>query len=114
MYSIIYTPFIWGARDLDKSVDIWKRINPAVGVTFEDVSENILVGFTVDFPSNVTVTFGKHFRRVERISPSSGLTVGSVHSGSIPTSKSWEDGNFISLGFDLRAVKTLFGMGSPN
>jgi hypothetical protein len=110
LYTLMYTPFIWGKRDIEKSIDWWERINPTLGISFEDIDENVFVGVSIDLPSNVLITGGWHFGKVTSISDESGLQVGDTFSGTIPTSEKWEDEFFVSISFDILAIKKLFGL----
>lgn len=114
MYALMYTPFIWGKRDLEKYIDWWKRINPTFGISFEDVADNVFVGISIDLPANVLITYGKHFGKVSSIASESGLSVGDSFTGSIPESESWEDETFVAISFDIRAITKLFSAQSSN
>ena len=113
VYSIFYTPFVLGKRDLEKPVklDTWYRhINPTIGLVLDDVSNNFMAGISIDLPRGIVVTVGQHYRRVTVLSKESGLSVGSVFSGApetIPTAKSWESEKFVSVSIDLRVMAQL-------
>lgn len=105
LYTLFYTPFVWGKRDVQKEVRWYKHLNPTIGIAPEDVTENAFVGITADLPAGFALTFGRHFRQVEVLTQ--GLTVGSPFSGTadqIPTAKEWEDDNFWAISIDLRAM----------
>ena len=113
LYSIFYTPFIWGRRDLEKPF-VWpnwyRHINPTVGFVVDDVSNNFLAGVSVDLPRGVLLTFGKHYRRVTVLSKESGLSTGSAFTGTadtIPTAKSWKSDNFVAVSVDIRVMVQL-------
>lgn len=113
VYSIFYTPFILGKRDLEKPfrLDKWYRhINPTIGLVLDDVSNNFMAGISIDLPRGIVITAGRHYRKVTVLSEESGLTVGSVFTGApetIPTSKSWESEKFIAVSVDLRVMAQL-------
>lgn len=113
LYSIFYTPFVWGRRDLEKPF-VWSNwyhhINPTVGFVIDDVSNNFLAGVSVDLPRGVLITFGKHYRRVTVLSKESGLSTGSTFTGTadtVPTSKSWKSDNFVAVSVDIRVMAQL-------
>ena len=113
VYSIFYTPFVWGKRDLEKPFSLstlYKHINPTVGFVVDDVSNNFLVGLSLDLPRGVVVTAGRHYRRVTVLSKESGLKLGSPFTGAsdtIPTAKSWENASFIAVSVDIRVMSQL-------
>lgn len=105
VYTLFYTPFVWGKRDLQKDEPWYRHINPSIGVAPQDITENAFVGVTADLPAGIALTFGRHFRQIEVLDQ--GLTVGAPYSGTadqIPTSKEWEDDNFWAVSIDLRAM----------
>ncbi len=105
VYTLFYTPFVWGKRDMQKSVPWFKRLNPTIGVAPEDITENAFAGITVDLPAGIALTYGRHFRQVQVLTQ--GLTVGSPFSGTadtIPTAKEWDDKSFWAISIDLRAM----------
>ena len=109
IYTLFYTPFVWGKRDVQKEVPWYKRLNPTIGIAPEDVTNNAFVGITADLPAGIALTFGRHFRQVEVLTQ--GLTVGSSFSGTadqIPTANEWEDDNFWAVSIDLRAMVQVF------
>jgi hypothetical protein len=114
LYTLFYTPFVWGKRDLEKTIPTsrwYKRINPTVGIVPQDLQENALVGITLDLPAGFLVTFGRHFRQITVLPEDTGLTVGSPFSGTadqLPTAQSWEDSSFFAVTVDLRAILQLF------
>ena len=109
VYTLFYTPFVWGKRDIQKEVRWYKHLNPTIGIAPEDVTKNAFVGITADLPAGIAVTFGRHFRQVEVLTQ--GLTVGSPFSGTadqIPTAEEWENDNFWAVSIDLRAMVQVF------
>jgi len=108
-YSLMYTPFVWGKRDMEKSIKWYERINPSFGISLENISDNVFVGLSIDLPSGVVFTYGKHFGKVNSIDSNSGLSVGDTFTGTVPVSESWKDENFIAVSFDIRAIQKLFG-----
>ena len=112
-YSIFYTPFVWGRRDLEKPF-VWsnwyQHINPTVGFVLDDVSDNFLAGVSIDLPRGVVITVGKHYGKVTKLSKESGLSAGSVFTGAadtIPTSESWQSDNFVAVSFDIGVMAKL-------
>ena len=109
IYTLFYTPFVWGKRDIQKDIPWYKHLNPTIGIAPEDVTENAFVGITADLPAGIALTFGRHFRQVQVLTQ--GLTVGSPFSGTadqIPTAKEWENDNFWAVSIDLRAMVQVF------
>jgi hypothetical protein len=105
VYTLFYTPFVWGKRDLQKTEPWYKHFNPTIGVAPQDVTNNAFVGITADLPAGIALTFGRHFRQIEVLQQ--GLTVGSPFSGTadqLPTANKWEDDNFWAVSIDLRAM----------
>lgn len=112
MYTVMYTPYIWGKRSLQAQPRFWERFNPTLGLVLDNVSENFVAGVSFDFPvGGLVLTYGKHWRRVSRLDPSANLAVGDPFTGTIeqlPVGNEWDDETFISLTIDLRAAVTLF------
>lgn len=112
-YALFYTPFVWGQRDLEKAVRWLHRLNPTLGIVLDDISDNALVGVTLDLPHGFALTWGYHFRRVTTLSPDSGLEPGDVfvppEEGvfDLPTAKEWQDETFYAFSVDLRAFSKL-------
>jgi hypothetical protein len=105
VYSLFYTPFLWGKRDVQKSVPFWQHLNLSIGVAPEDITQNAFAGITADLPAGIAVTWGWHFRQIETLTQD--LTVGSPFTGTadqIPTTKDWDDGKFWAVSIDLRAM----------
>jgi hypothetical protein len=114
LYTLFYTPYVWGKRDLQKKLPFgqwYKRINPTVGIVPQDIENNALIGVTIDLPAGFLVTFGRHFRQITVLPASTGLTVGSPFAGTaLPTAESWQDDNFFAVTVDLRAIVQLFNV----
>ncbi|HZC80503.1 MAG TPA: hypothetical protein VE222_02085, partial [Nitrospiraceae bacterium] len=126
-YAVYYTPFIWGKRDPEKSHEWYglhgstnfkkkwypwlQHVNPSLGFTLENLSDNALVGVSVDFGPAFVVTVGDHFRKVEVLQDLKGVRLGKPFAGKredLPIGRSWEDESFIAVSIDLRAaVKAL-------
>jgi hypothetical protein len=105
VYTLFYTPFLWGKRDIQKSVPFWQHLNLSIGLAPEAVTDNAFAGITADLPAGIAVTWGWHFRQVETLTQ--GLAVGSPFTGTadqIPTTKDWDDGKFWAVSIDLRAM----------
>lgn len=119
IYTLMFTPFIWGKRDLEKdqlhSGFDWHRLNPMFGIVLNDVSNNAIVGVSYDLSSLVYLNLGAHFAKVKRLDPNSGLTVGGAFTGSgtaVPTQTQWKTGFFAGFSMDLRAAAKFFGLAS--
>lgn len=109
VYTLFYTPFVWGKRDLQKRVPWYKHLNPTIGIAPDDITENAFVGLTAGLPAGISLTFGRHFRQIEVLEQ--GLTTGSPFSGTadqLPTAQEWKDGNFWALSIDLRVMVQVF------
>jgi hypothetical protein len=111
-YTLLYTPFIWGKRNFERSephrTSWYKHFNPTVGMVLNDIPRNGLVGISLDFGSAFVVTYGVIASRVMHLDPNSGLMEGSpVTGGSIPTSKQWDTGQLWAFSVDLRAAAQL-------
>jgi hypothetical protein len=105
VYTLFYTPFVWGKRDVQKRIPLYKHLNPTIGVAPEDLTGNAFVGITADLPAGFTLTYGRHFRQIEVLTQ--GLTVGTAFAGTadqIPTSLEWKNGNFWAVSIDIRAM----------
>lgn len=105
IYSLFYTPFVWGQWDIQKSVPWYQHLNPTIGLAPEDVADNAFVGVTADLPAGIALTWGWHFRRIEALTQ--GVTVGSPFTGTadqIPTAEEWENDQFWAVSIDLRAM----------
>ncbi len=112
-YSIFYTPFVWGRRDIEKPFawsSWYQHINPTVGFVLDEVSDNFLAGVSFDLSRGVLITVGKHYGKVTVLSEESGLTAGSVFTGAadtIPTAESWKSDNFVAISFDIGVMSKL-------
>lgn len=109
-YSVLFTPFVWGQRDIEKPpLKFYHRVNPSFGVTLDDFSDNALAGISVDLGPFV-FTGGVHFARVRKLSEKSGLSEGDPFAGEaseIPTTLHWDHGAFVGVSIDLRAASQL-------
>jgi hypothetical protein len=109
LYTLTYTPFIWGKRDLEKADRFWNRrhLNPIFGLVISDVSNNFVVGAAYDFASAVYISAGLHLGRVRQLNPEADVGLGDVFnrpSTEIPTTKDWKKDSFIGVSLDLRAA----------
>ena len=105
IYTLFYTPFVWGKRDLQKRVPWYKHLNPTIGVAPDDITDNAFAGVNADLPAGISLTFGRHFRQIEVLEQ--GLAVGSPFAGAadqLPTAQEWEDGSFWAISIDLRIM----------
>jgi hypothetical protein len=109
LYAVMYTPFVWGKRDLDKPAkELWHRLNPTLGMTLKDLLENAFVGVSVDLPFGVYLTYGLHAGKVTELDPESGVVLGQTYPGSsVPTRTRWETDRFFATTVDLRAALKL-------
>ncbi len=109
-YSFLYTPFLWGKRDIEKGPDHWyHRINPSLGFVLDDPLDNLLVGGSVDIASSIVVTVGAIFSHVEKLD---GVAVGDVFTGTtadLPITNVWRHEAFVGASLDLRAAVALIG-----
>lgn len=119
IYALIFTPYVWGKRDLEKDQSTpmlaWHRLNPMFGIVLNDVSNNAIVGFSYDLSSLVYLNFGAHFGKVRRLDPNAGLTLGGTFTGTgttVPTQTQWKTGFFVGFSMDLRAAAKFFGFAS--
>lgn len=113
LYALMYTPYVWGKRDLEKSdkkesflYRPWTHINPTFGIVPEDIAKHALVGLSFDLPAGVLITYGMHFREIEKLS--GNYKVGdTLTEDQIPTHESWEDDTFVAVSFDMRVMTKL-------
>ena len=117
LYALIYTPFILGKRlgepALRSELNSWlRRVNPMFGVVLNDISQNALLGVSVDFPFGIVAHYGAHMGRTSEIDPESGLTAGSsIASGAtIPVVRRWNTDRFVGLTLDARVALKLIGL----
>ncbi|HSN89579.1 MAG TPA: hypothetical protein VL025_22645 [Thermoanaerobaculia bacterium] len=105
IYTLFYTPFLWGKRDVQKDIPWYQHVNLTVGVAPEDITDNAFAGVTADLPGGIALTYGVHFRRIEVLTQ--GLSVGDPFSGAadqLPTAQEWENDQFVAVSIDLRAM----------
>lgn len=108
-YTLFYTPFVWGKRDLEKPAKHFlHRINPSIGVTLNDMGENAMAGITVDLPVGVFLSWGIHAGKVAELDPRSGAKLGAPYSGtSVPTRRLWRSKPYAGVTVDLRVMLRL-------
>jgi|GEM_PF-3551128 len=109
IYTVAYTYYFLGRRDLEKSYSPLRRLNPTIAVAINDMSDHAMAGLSFDL-GQIIITGGIHFAHVTRLSSASGLVPGSKFIGTdadIPTSKSWEHKLFVGVTVDLRAATAL-------
>ncbi len=107
LYTLFYTPFVWGKRDLEKSVPWYQYFNPSIGVVPAHIGDNAMVGISLDLPMGFVITAGRHYRKITVLSGAAGLKAGAPFTGTVdqlPTAKSWENDNFYAVTIDLRAM----------
>lgn len=115
-YVLLYTPFVWGPRDIQRSASFIDHLNPSVGFSLSSPLDNVFAGASIDLLNSVVFTLGMQVSHVARLDPNSGLTPGSPFTGSrddLPISKEWKTGLFWAVSVDLRAavqlVRTVLG-----
>lgn len=107
LYTLFYTPFVWGPRDVQKPLRWYQRLSPSLGVVVDDLADNALLGLSASLPGGFVLTGGTHFRRVTVLPADTGLTVGSPFAGTaeeLPTATEWDDDVFYALSVDLRVM----------
>jgi hypothetical protein len=109
LYALVYTPFIWGRRDLEKPAKhLWERLNPSLGAPLQDIGSNALVGLTIDLPFGVFLNYGVHGAKVSELDPIAGAALGQSYAGSAaPTRKRWTFKPYAGVTVDLRAALKL-------
>jgi hypothetical protein len=112
LYSLFFSPFVSGKRDLEKPAERWfHRVNPSIGVVLNDIPENFLFGVSMDFWNQVFFSFGGHAGRVNRLNPEANLEVGDRFNGAgedIPTVRKWNVDYYVGVTLDLAAAVKLF------
>ena len=110
-YALLYTPFVWGRRDLEKDTPFGlNHLNPTIGLVLNDVADNFLAGVSADVLGSIYFTAGAHAGRVRQLDSRSGLSVGSAFDGprtAIPTVKQWRTEFFLGVSVDVRAAVQL-------
>ena len=110
LYLLSYTPFLWGPRDVSKSVPAYQHLNPFFGVVLNDIANNAVMGVSLDLESSVYLQAGVHAGRVTRLDPRSGLRLGDAFSGgasAVPTVTEWDWDWFVGASLDLRVAVQL-------
>jgi hypothetical protein len=107
LWTLFYTPFVWGKRDFEMSIPLYKRLNPSLGLVLNNVTENAMLGLSFDFFNGFVATAGAHWAHVSVVDPQSGLGEGSVYTGDpsrLPTARKWVVKPFVGVTIDLRAA----------
>lgn len=118
VYSVFFTPFVWGKRDLQKPPTArqwYQHINPTLGMALSNPGDQAFAGVTIDLPGGIGVSGGEHFRRVSVLAGESGLAPGSEFSGTadqLPLVKRWEHDHFVAFSVDLRVAVNLIKQAS--
>ncbi len=110
VYVLFYTPFVWGGRDIQRSIPFWQHINPTVGLALNDPVNNAFFGLSIDLFNSIIFTGGGMVSHVAELDPSSNLMPGSPFSGTagdLPITHSWKTGHFFAVSVDLRAAVQL-------
>jgi hypothetical protein len=113
LYTLFYTPFLWGPRDIQRSTPWFHHLNLTVGLALNDPLNNAFAGLSVDLLSSVVLTVGGVVSHVSELDPSSGLSAGSKFAGmasDLPVTHSWKTGHFFAVSIDLRAAVQLIQM----
>lgn len=111
LYALLYTPFIWGKRDIEVTGPWYHHVNPSVGLVVSNVLEHALVGGSLDLFNGIVLTMGLHISHVSILNPQSGLAEGDVFTGGqddLPIAKTWTTQPFVAVSIDLRAAVELF------
>lgn len=113
-YVVGYAPYVWGRRDLEKSVARpIERLFPFLALSLEEPGENAYLGGALDlFQSSVFVVGGFHAGRVRRLDPEAGFRVGDPFPGpeeEPPVVEEWRWSGFAGVTLDLRAAVSLLG-----
>lgn len=110
LYTVGYTYYAWGRRDLEKGEPRWyAHVNPTLAVSVEHLTDHALAGATVD-AGQLLFSVGIHFAHVTRLNSASGLAPGSTFAGTadqIPTAERWQSHVYMSVSVDLRAAGAL-------
>lgn len=117
LYTLFYTPYVWGRRDLEKTYPWYTYLNPTLGVSLEDPLDNVFFGGSVSLPVGITVTLGWHARRIDVLSPEFDLSVGDPFDAStdgegdpiLPVATEVSIDRFMAASIDLRAAVKVFG-----
>jgi hypothetical protein len=110
LYTLFYTPFIWGGRDIQRSISFWQHLNPTVGLSLNDPLNNVFLGLSVDLFNSIVFTAGGTVSHVAQLDASSSLAPGSPFTGTsndLPVTHSWQTGHFFAVSVDLRAAVQL-------
>lgn len=107
-FGLMYTPFVWGKRDIRKPTRWWKKFNPTIGIPLENMEDNLYLGINYELSPSISIIVGRHHGKVDRLIPESGLNIGDVFSGAIPTAKQWDDKQFVSISFNMEVLNKLF------
>jgi hypothetical protein len=114
-YALLYTPYIWGKRDLEKIYPIlswYKYINPTVGIVPNDITNHALLGVSIDLPIGGTLfTIGLHISRIDELAKDTKAEVGKPYAAGkdaddvkLPTSREAGKYFFYAVSVDLRAA----------
>lgn len=111
VYSVLFTPYLWGKRDLQKPLQHWyERVNPTLGLALNNTSDHGFIGLSVDLPGGIAAIIGEHFRRVSTLAKESGLVPGAEFTGGadeLPLVKRWDHDRFVAISIDLRVAINL-------
>jgi len=111
LYTVAYTYYMWGRRDVEKPRPFWHRINPMMGVVLNDIPNNFIAGATVDLFDGVFLHAGAHAGKVRALDPHSGLELGdkfTAEAKELPIVRRWKTKFFVGVSIDLRAAAQLF------
>ncbi len=111
LYTVAYTYYMWGRRDIEKPRPFLQRINPMMGVVLNDIPNNFIAGATVDLFDGVFLHAGAHAGKVRTLDPHSGLEIGDEYTGKeteVPIVRRWRTKFFVGVSVDLRAAVQLF------
>ena len=111
LYTVMFTPFLWGRRDSEKgAARWWHHVNPSVGIVLKDVGQNAVAGLTVDVANMFLFHGGVHGGRVRRLNEDSPFREGDVFPGpssALAVRKDWKFDWFAGVTVDLRVAARL-------
>jgi hypothetical protein len=112
LYALLYTPYIWGKRDLEKIYPWYKYINPTVGIVPNDITNHALLGVSIDLPiGGILFTVGAHVRRIDALAQDTEAEIGEPYAVGrdaddveLSTSRELDTDLFFAVSVDLRAA----------
>jgi hypothetical protein len=113
LFTLFFTPYVLGRRTAEpwRIREVYRYVNPTVGIVVDDVPNNILYGLAADLPAGISLMAGRHTGRVTRI-PKGAPPPGTSLAGSgrdLQTEEAWQSRWFGAASLDLRAAAALLG-----